>query len=74
MKLATGVIFALFLGVAGQQPQQPVDSPPKIATEQPFYVAGYQVRTSNANEMSGHGEIGKLWQRFFQENLGICRA
>jgi predicted transcriptional regulator YdeE len=69
MKLSSGVIFALFLSVAGQQSQQPVDSPAKTTTEQPFYVAGSQVRTNNANEMSGHGEIGKLWQLYFQENL-----
>jgi predicted transcriptional regulator YdeE len=69
MKLSFAVLFALFLSFAGQQSQQPGDSPVKTATEQQFYVAGYQVRTNNANEMSGHGEIGKLWQRFFQENL-----
>jgi predicted transcriptional regulator YdeE len=69
MKLSLAVLFALFLSFAGQQSQQPSDSPAKTATEQPFYVAGYQVRTNNANEMSGHGEIGKLWQRFLQENL-----
>ncbi len=69
MHLPLGVTFALFLCVAGQQSQPPVDSPPKTLDEQPFYVAGYQVRTNNANEMSGHGEIGKLWQRFFRESL-----
>lgn len=70
MHLPSGVILALFLGLAVQQSQQPVDSPPKTITEQPFLVAGYQVRTNNANEMTGHGEIGKLWQQFFQQNLG----
>ncbi len=63
-------IFSLFIVLAIQLPQQSGDSAAKTATEQAFYVAGYQVRTNNANEMSGHGEIGKLWQRFFQENLG----
>ena len=35
----------------------------------PIYVAGYMIRTSNAKEMSGNGEIGKLWGRFMQQNL-----
>lgn len=37
--------------------------------EDTFYVAGYSVRTSNADEMSGHGKIGMLWQRFSEGNL-----
>jgi predicted transcriptional regulator YdeE len=64
-----GTLFALLLCVAGQVSQQLGNLPAKTVTEEPFYVAGYQVRTNNANEMSGHGEIGKLWQRYFQENL-----
>jgi predicted transcriptional regulator YdeE len=44
--------------------------PAKQILADPIYVAGYMVRTSNAKEMSGNGEIGKLWMRFFQENLG----
>jgi predicted transcriptional regulator YdeE len=43
--------------------------PAKAILVDPIYVAGYQVRTSNAKEMSGNGEIGKLWARFYQENL-----
>jgi predicted transcriptional regulator YdeE len=41
----------------------------KQVLEQPFYVAGYQVRTNNAAEASGESKIGPLWQRFLQENL-----
>ncbi|MFC5864787.1 GyrI-like domain-containing protein [Acidicapsa dinghuensis] len=41
----------------------------KITLSNPIYVAGYQVRTNNAREMSGQGEIGKLWGRFMQQNL-----
>jgi predicted transcriptional regulator YdeE len=37
--------------------------------QQPFYVAGLLVRTNNADEMSGHGKIGPLWQRFLQQNF-----
>ena len=35
-----------------------------------FYVAGYSVRTNNAKEMSGKGEIANLWQRFIEQDLG----
>jgi predicted transcriptional regulator YdeE len=35
----------------------------------PFYVAGYLVRTNNADEMNGKSKIGPLWGRFMQENL-----
>lgn len=70
MRLLSAAILTLLLCLAGQQSQQPADSPPKTIAEPPFFVAGYQVRTNNANEMTGHGEIGKLWQRYFQETLG----
>jgi len=36
---------------------------------EPIAVAGFQVRTSNARELAGQGQIGALWQRFFAENL-----
>jgi len=67
-------MFVLFLGFVGTQVQQPQVQQPRVLpertiTETPFYVAGYSVRTNNANEMSGHGEIGPLWQRFTQQNL-----
>jgi len=35
----------------------------------PFYVAGWQVRTNNADEAGGNGRIGPLWQRVMQQNL-----
>jgi predicted transcriptional regulator YdeE len=35
----------------------------------PLLVAGIQIRTSNAAEIDGAGQIGPLWQRFFAENL-----
>ena len=37
--------------------------------EDSFWVAGYSIRTNNADEMSGRGRIGNLWQRFAQQNL-----
>jgi predicted transcriptional regulator YdeE len=41
----------------------------KDVVEQPFYVAGYQVRTTNAAEAGGESKIGPLWQRFMQKKL-----
>jgi len=35
----------------------------------PIIVAGFQIRTSNAREISGQGQIRALWQRFFAESL-----
>ena len=69
MKRVFGVLSTLLFCVASQSPQQAGGLPLKTVTEEPLYVAGYQVRTKNADEMSGHGEIGKLWQRYFQQNL-----
>jgi predicted transcriptional regulator YdeE len=37
--------------------------------DKPIYIAGYSIRTRNADEMGGHGKIGPLWQRFRQQNL-----
>jgi len=35
----------------------------------PIAVAGFQIRTNNALEMAGRGQIRQLWRRFFAENL-----
>lgn len=40
--------------------------------EQAFTVVGIQARTSNAQELAGHGVIAKLWQRFFAEKVKLC--
>jgi predicted transcriptional regulator YdeE len=64
------LIFALIACLAGQAIPQSQEKALKPSHEDSFYVAGYQVRTNNANEMSGHGEIGNLWQRFMAQNLG----
>ncbi len=51
------------LSVWGQTPvtQEKLDAP--------FYVAGWQIRTTNAAEIGGNGKIGPLWQHFMQQNL-----
>lgn len=35
----------------------------------PLLVAGRQVRTTNAAEITGSGKIGPLWQSFFADNV-----
>jgi predicted transcriptional regulator YdeE len=34
-----------------------------------FYVAGITARTNNAQEMSGKGKIGEVWQSFLEPGL-----
>ena len=34
-----------------------------------FYVVGITARTNNAQEMSGNGKIGDIWQTFLQPSL-----
>ena len=50
-------------------PKSAMTSPTKQTLTEPIYVAGFQVRTNNAREAAGTGEIGKLWGRFMQQNL-----
>jgi predicted transcriptional regulator YdeE len=69
MRLPTSIAITLFAGCACLAVQASNDSPLKAVVEQPFYVAGWEVRTSNASEMSGGGKIGPLWQRLMQQNL-----
>jgi predicted transcriptional regulator YdeE len=35
----------------------------------PISVVGIAIRTNNASELSGNGQIGALWSRWFGENL-----
>jgi predicted transcriptional regulator YdeE len=35
----------------------------------PLLIAGLQTRTTNAADSSGAGQIGRQWQRFFEENI-----
>lgn len=46
------------------------ESSAKITKGRSFYVAGYSVRTNNADEAAGRGRIGDLWRRFREQNLG----
>ena len=63
------VSFTLGAILAMPQSTSQAGQPARTVLATPIYVAGYQIRTSNAKEMSGNGEIGKLWARFMQQNL-----
>jgi predicted transcriptional regulator YdeE len=68
LNLALLLLFCLAASLSGFT-QGKVASVPRVH-ESSFYVVGYAIRTNNADEMSGHGRIGKLWERFLQQNLG----
>lgn len=60
--LACGLLLAM-------QAKDRENAPATTRQEDSFWVAGYSVRTNNADEMSGQGRIGNLWQRFAQQDL-----
>ena len=59
----------LLLGAIALTAQSAATSMTRDTVSQPFYVAGFLVRTNNADEIGGKSKIGPLWQRFMQENL-----
>jgi predicted transcriptional regulator YdeE len=65
-KLALILLGLVPVSTSGQTAPTPVAHE---SIEAPFYVAGWLVRTNNADEMSGEGKIGPLWQRTMQQNL-----
>jgi predicted transcriptional regulator YdeE len=42
---------------------------PKLTDQSSFDVIGLETRTNNGAEMTGNGEIPKLWQRLFTEGV-----
>ncbi|MGA9966887.1 MAG: GyrI-like domain-containing protein [Terriglobales bacterium] len=42
---------------------------PKVVEQPEFSVIGIQVRTSNAKEITGGGEIAKQWAKFFKDGI-----
>ncbi len=40
-----------------------------VQQEQGFFVVGIAGRTNNADELSGTGKIGSIWETFLQQNL-----
>ena len=61
--------LVLGLGQVALNGQATATSVTQAKVDAPFYVAGWQVRTNNADEASGKSKIGPLWQRFMQQNL-----
>jgi|SRR5690348_1329470 predicted transcriptional regulator YdeE len=59
--------LALLGLLASQRERTP--SKPQILSESSFTVIGISARTTNAQEMSGRGVIGKMWQRFMSEQI-----
>jgi len=64
-----GIVFSSGLFAQTTTQNGAVNPSMKTTLPEPIYVAGYMIRTSNAKEMGGNGEIGKLWGRFMQQNL-----
>jgi predicted transcriptional regulator YdeE len=65
-------LLALFGLIASQSPlggQAPETPVTHETIGKPFYVAGWLIRTNNADEAGGNGKIGPLWQRIMQQNL-----
>ena len=67
--LFRSLLTVLCLSILVPAPNTAKDVPLKSIHEDSFYVAGYEIRTNNAREMSGQGEIGKHWQKVMQQNL-----
>jgi len=42
---------------------------PRVEEQAGFTVIGIAARTSNAKEMTGDGQIGKMWMKFMQEGV-----
>ena len=42
---------------------------PKVVEQPEFSIIGIQIRTSNAKEMTGQGDIPKQWSMFYKEGI-----
>jgi predicted transcriptional regulator YdeE len=66
---ATGLAQTPAMPAQSQTPSTPTASgTPKIEDRNAFIVVGITVRTNNAKEASGQGEIPQLWQNAMQNN------
>jgi len=59
----TSLIVVTTLNISGETPM------PKKVHQNGLSVAGIEVRTTNAKEMSGTGAIPAQWQKFFQDGI-----
>ena len=66
--LTSSIVLLSLLGLAAAQSERGA-SKPKLISQPSFTVIGISGRTTNAQEMSGRGAIGKMWQRLMSEKL-----
>ena len=68
--IAHGFLAVALTAVAIVCHAQTENNGAKVKTEQQesFYVIGLSVRTINSTEVTGNGNIPKLWQRFMSED------
>jgi predicted transcriptional regulator YdeE len=66
-----GLLALMCLGAVLAVTAAPVGAAmePKVVEQPEFSVIGIQVRTSNAKEITGGGEIPKQWGKFFKEGI-----
>ena len=64
------LLGSLAMVFPAQNPEAKPETAHKVTLGAPIQVVGFSVRTTNAAEAKGDGEIPKLWNRFFQEHLG----
>ncbi len=64
-------LLVVLLGVATVLPLTLAESSMtlKIVDQPEFSIIGIQVRTSNAREMTGQGDIPKQWNKFYKEGM-----
>ena len=64
-------LLVVLLGVAAALPLTFAEGSmtPKIVDQPEFSIIGIQVRTSNAKEMTGQGDIPRQWNKFYKEGI-----
>src|SRR5579863_2429045 len=63
------VALCLGVGLAHIRASAEIAMKPKIVEQPEFSIIGIQVRTSNAKEMTGQGNIPKQWSKFYKEGI-----
>ena len=67
LSILTGLFLAMTAAVPANAQFSQIKPMAKVEEQNSFHVIGLSVRTTNALEVSGNGNIPKLWQRFMQE-------
>ena len=66
--LTSSTVLLTLLGFVASQHERSAPKP-NLISESSFTVVGISARTTNAQERSGRGVVGKMWQRFISEQL-----